>query len=88
MESMQEFSSRFMRSYDYIPSHVKPPPGAAQLHYADAFDSYFALTLREIRSPSLVDMMNDAIKVEVNLMASRKMKQKTDYERKKVKDEA
>lgn len=32
-------------------------------------------------------MMNDAIEVEVNLMASGKMKQKTDFERKKIKDE-
>ena len=32
-------------------------------------------------------MMNDAIEVEVNLMASGKMKQKTDLERKKIKDE-
>ena len=88
MESVQEFFARFMRSYDSIPAHVKPPPGAAQLHYADAFDSDFSLTLREKRSTSLVDMMNDAIEVEVNLMASGKMKQKTDSKRKKVKDEA
>ena len=32
--------------------------------------------------------MNDAVEVEVNLVASGKMKQKTDSERKKVKDEA
>ena len=49
MESVQDFSSRFMRSYDSIPAHVKPPPRAAQLHYVDAFDSDFALTLRERR---------------------------------------
>ena len=79
---MQEFSARFMRSYDSIPTHVKPPPGAAQLHYADAFDSDFSLTLRERRSTSLADMMNNAIEVEVNLMASGKMKQKIDSERK------
>ena len=74
MESMQDFFAKFMRSYDSIPTHVKPPPGVAQLHYADAFDNDFALTLRERRSASLVDMMNDTIKVEVNLMASGKMK--------------
>lgn len=58
-----------MRFYDSILTHVKPSPGAAQLHYADAFDSDFALTLRERRSTSLVDTMNDAIEAEVNLMA-------------------
>ena len=49
MESVQEFSKRFMKSYDSILTHVKPPPGATQLHYVDAFDSDFALTLRERR---------------------------------------
>ena len=81
MESVQEFSARVMRSYDSILEHVKNPPRVAQLHYADAFDSDFALTLRERRSTSLADMMNDAIEVEVNLMDLGKMKQKTDSER-------
>lgn len=40
------------------------------------------------RSTSLADMMNDAIEVEVNLMALGKMKQKIDSKRKKIKDEA
>ena len=47
MESVQDFSKRFMKSYDSIPAHVKPPPGTTQLHYDDAFDSDFTLTLRE-----------------------------------------
>ena len=88
MESMQKFSTIFIRSYDSIPAHVKPPPGSTQLYYADTFDSDFTLTLRERRSASLVDMMNDTIEVEVNLMDSSKMQQKIDSERKKVKDEA
>ena len=49
VETVQEFSARFMRSYDSIPTHGKPPPGEAQLHYAEAFDSDFSLTLRERR---------------------------------------
>ena len=73
-----------MISYDSIPTHVKPPLGATQLHYVDAFDSDFSLTLIERRSTSSTNMMNDAIEVEVNLMASGKMKQKTDFERKKI----
>ena len=66
-ESVQDFSTRFMKTYDSIPADVKPPPSAAKLHYADAFDSEFSLLLREIRFVSLTDMMDDAIKVEVNL---------------------
>ena len=59
-----------MRLYDSITTHVKPPPEAAQLHYADALDNDFSLTLRKIRSANLADMMNDTIEVEVNPMAS------------------
>ena len=75
-----------MKVYDVILAEVKPPVGAAQLHYVDSFDSYFALLLKERRSMSLNDMMNDSIEVEVNLMTSRKMKQKT--ETRKVKEES
>ena len=88
MESVQDFSVRFVRSYDYIPAHVKPSPGSAQLHYEYVFDSDYALTLRERRSTTLADMMKDAIEVEVNLMSSGRIKQKIDFERKKVKYEA
>ena len=49
----------------------------AKLHYAEAFEDDFTLLLRERRSPTLVDMMNDAIEVEVNMMASKKGKYKT-----------
>lgn len=88
IETVQEFSVRFMRVCDSISDHVNPTPRVAQLHYADAFDSDFALTLRERRSPSLADMMNDATEVEVNLMASRKIKYKLDMDKKKAKEEA
>lgn len=82
---MQDFSTRFMRTYDSIPADVKPPPSATKLHYADAFSSEFTLLLRERRSVSLIDMMDDAIEVEVNLLASNKTKQKNETRR--VKEE-
>ena len=75
-----------MRTYESIPANVKPPPGAAKLHYADAFDSEFTLLLRERRSTSLENMMQDTIEVEVNLSASNKTKQRGDSRR--VKEEA
>ena len=76
-----------MRIYDSILDHVKPPPRAAQLHYIDAFDSDFSITLRERRWVKLTDMMNDVIEVEVNLMALGKIKQKLDFDKKKSKEE-
>ena len=42
VETIQDFSARFLKIYNSIPSHVKPPIGAAQLQYAEAFDGDFA----------------------------------------------
>ena len=42
-ESVQEFSDRFIKIYNNIPSESKPPPGVAQLQYAKYFDSEFTL---------------------------------------------
>ena len=58
---MQYLSTRFMRIYDAIPANVKPPLGAAKLHYVDAFSSEFTLLLGERRFVSLTDMMDDSI---------------------------
>ena len=60
---MQYLSTRFMKTYDCIPTDVKPPPAAAKLHHEDVFVSEFALLLRERRFFSLKDMMADAIEV-------------------------
>ena len=75
---MKDFSTRFVENYDSIPTDVKPPLGAAKLHYANAFSSEFTLFLRERIYASLIDMMDDAIQVEVNLSESNKTKQKNE----------
>jgi hypothetical protein len=67
-----------MMVYNSMPIEVKPPPGASQLHYVESFDNDFSFLLRERRYNTLDDMMNDAIEVEVNLMASGKIKHNTD----------
>ena len=82
-ESVHDFSSRFKKTYNAIPADVKPPPGAAKLHYADAFSSEFTLFLRERRSVTLDDMIEDATEVEVNLTTSNKNRQR--HETKRVK---
>ena len=46
----------------------------------------FALLLTKRQYVSLTDMQNDAIEVEVILMASRKVKHKIESEKKKVKE--
>lgn len=83
-ESVDDFSTRFKKTYNAIPTDVKPPPGAAKLHYADSFSSEFTLLLRERRFVTLDDMIEDATEVEVNLTTSNKNKQRN--ETKRVKD--
>ena len=61
-----------MRTYDSIPADVKPHPGATKLHYVDAFSSEYNMLLRERIFVSLIDMMDDANEVEVNMSASNK----------------
>jgi hypothetical protein len=87
-ETIQEFSTRFMKVYNSIPIEVKPPLGTTQLQYVDSFDIDFALLLRERRSNTLDDMMIDAIEVEVNLMASGKIKHNPNRDVKNVQGEA
>ena len=75
-EMVQEFSAHFMKVYNSIPTEFQPPPEAVQLWYAESFDNKFILLLRERRSVSIDMIMNNTIEVEVNMMASRKMKQR------------
>jgi hypothetical protein len=84
-ESVQDFSSRFKKTYNSILANVNPPLGATKLHYVDAFSSEFTLLLRERRSVSLDDMIEDATEVEVNLTTSNKNKKK--HETRRVKEE-
>ena len=70
-ESSQDFSDKFMKIYNVIPTQFKPPPSSAQLQYVEAFDSEFTLWLSKRKSSSLVDMTNDAIEVEVNMNATK-----------------
>jgi hypothetical protein len=87
-ETVQEFSTKFMKFCNSIPIEIKPPLGASQLRYVDSFDSDFVLLLRERRSNTLDDMMSDVIEVEVNLMASKNIKHNLDRSVKKVQGQA
>jgi hypothetical protein len=87
-ETVHEFSTIFIKVYNLIPIEVKPPTKDAQLRYVDSFESDFSLLLREIIYASLDDMMNDSIEVEVNMMASRKIKSNSDRALNKDQDKA
>ena len=73
-ETVQNFSKRFNKVYDSILAYLKPPPGAAQMRYVEEFDYDLSILLRERESPSLEEMKNDVVKVEVNMIAAKKSK--------------
>ena len=87
LESVHEFSSRFMRAYNSIHTDIKPSPCAAKIHYTEAFDNDFALLLRERKSATLLAMFTDALEVEANMMACGKIKQRVDVDRRKGREE-
>ena len=62
----------FNKVYDSIPAHLKPPQALAQMRYVEASDYDFSILLRERESPTLVEMKNDAVKVEVNMITAKK----------------
>jgi hypothetical protein len=77
-ESVLEFTQRFNKLYDKIPVEVKPSQPVAKVTFSGAFDPKFALLLRERRSIDLTKMQDDALEIESNMMASGKLKEKTE----------
>jgi hypothetical protein len=77
-ESVLEFTQRFNKLYNKIPVEVKPSQPTAKVTFVGAFDLEFALLLRERRSIDLTKMQDDALEIELNMMASRKLKAKTE----------
>ena len=72
-----------MTIYNSIPANIKPLVGSSRLHYADDFESEFSLLLREIKSTNIPTMLKYSLEVEANLMASGKMKQRMEVDRRK-----
>jgi hypothetical protein len=70
-ETVHQFSARFNQVYHAIPADIRPPPGAAHLHYPDAFDPEMTFQLRERNTASLEEMQRIAIDVETNLLIKR-----------------
>ena len=56
--------------YQKIPNEIKPSETTTMIAYANAFEAYFSLLLRERRSPNLAIMQESAIEVESNMLAA------------------
>jgi hypothetical protein len=61
-----------------ILAEFKPSQPVAKVTFVGAFDSHFMLLLRERRATTLAGMQDDAIEIESNMTASRKMKTKVE----------
>jgi hypothetical protein len=83
-ESVLEFTQRFNKLYNKIPTEVKPSQPAAKVTFVGAFDPDFALLLRERRSVDLTKMQDDALEIESNMMASGKLKTKFETGNKEI----
>jgi hypothetical protein len=87
-ESVSDFSKRFNKMYNKIPTEIKPTETSAKITYASAFDPEFFLLLRERISTSLAHMQDATLEVESNILAVDKLRGKSDRERRKQKVEA
>jgi hypothetical protein len=87
-EYVSEFSKRFNKMYNKIPDEIKPTKNSAKITYASAFDHKFCLLLRERRSTSLAHMQDATLEVESNIVASDKLKGKSNRDRRKNRAEA
>jgi hypothetical protein len=87
-ESVSDFSKRFNKMYNKIPTEINPTETSAKITYASAFDPEFCLLLRERRSTSLAHMQDATLEVESNILAAEKLRGKYDRDRRKGRVEA
>jgi hypothetical protein len=80
-ESISDFTKRFNKMYGRIPDEIKPTEASAKITYANAFDAEFSLLLRERRSTTLLSMQEATIEVESNILASDRLKTRSDKTR-------
>jgi hypothetical protein len=72
--------------YGRIPGEIKPTEASTKINYANAFDTYFSLLLRERRSTTLLSMQETTIEVESNILASDRLKTRFDKDKNKQRE--
>jgi hypothetical protein len=86
-ESVSDFTKRFNKMYNKIPDEIKPTEASTKITFANSFDAKLSLLLRERRSTTLFSMQEETIEVESNILASEKLKNKSDRDKKKQREE-
>ena len=70
---MTDFNYRFQKTWDGIPTTVKPSPSKDFLYYLKAFNSDIATTLQSMGGDTLPDAYEIAIKTENILIQGEKL---------------
>jgi hypothetical protein len=86
-ESIPDFTKRFNQMYGKILEEIKPSETSAKITFANAFDAEFSLFLRERRTTTLSIMQDASIEVESNILATDKLKSRSDRYMKNQKEE-
>jgi hypothetical protein len=68
--------------YGIILDEIKPTQSSTKITYANAFDAYFSLMMRERRSTTLLSMQEATIEVESNILAAYRLKTRSDKDKK------
>jgi hypothetical protein len=87
-EYVSNFSKRFNKMYNNIPAEIKPTKASAKITYVSAFDPDFCLLLRERRDTSLAHMQDSSLKVDYNVLAVDRLRNKADRDRGRGRPEA
>jgi hypothetical protein len=85
-ESIPNFTKRFNQMYGKIPEEIKPSETSVKITFSNAFDAKSSLLLRERRTTTLSLMQDAAIEVESNILATDKLKSRSERDRKKKKE--
>jgi hypothetical protein len=87
-ECVSNFSKRYNKMYNNIPTKIKPTETSAKITYSSAFDPEFCLLLRDRRATSLAHMQYVSLEVESNILAVEKLRSKVDRDKRKGNFEA
>jgi hypothetical protein len=74
--------------YGRIQDEIKPTKSSTKITYANEFHAEFSLLLRERRSTTLLSMQEAAIEVESNILASDRLKTRSDKNKKKQREDS
>jgi hypothetical protein len=87
-ESISDFSKRFNKMYNKIPTEINPSEASAKITYASAFNPNFCLLLRERRATTLAHIQDVAIEVESNILVVDRLRNKEDRDISRKRPEA